>query len=148
MVRQILDQHGAKLIRYAGVSVIGVTTGQSLLFVFYEVFGWRALVANSLAVAIGTIPSYVLNRAWVWKKRSSHSFRAEILPFWGMAFLGLVLSNVLVAIVERRWDSWVLINLANLAAFGVLWIAKYMVLDRVLFRIEEHEPADSCSVPA
>ncbi len=136
MVKQILNEHGAKLLRYAGVSVIGVVAGQTLLFVFYQVFGWPALAANSLAVALATIPSYLLNRAWVWRKAGSHSFGAEILPFWGMAFLGLVLSNVLVHLVEQRWESWVLINLANLSAFGVLWVVKYVVLDRVLFAAE------------
>ena len=136
MVRQILDKHGKRLIRYAGVSVVGVTAGQSLLFMFYEVFGWKAVVANTAAVTLSTIPSYLLNRTWVWKKAGSHSISAEILPFWGMAFLGLILSNVLVAMVEKRWDSWLLINVANLAAFGVLWGAKYMLLDRLLFRVE------------
>lgn len=141
MVRQILDRHGQRLIRYAGVSVVGVIAGQTLLFVFYEVFGWRAVVANTAAVTLSTIPSYLLNRTWVWKKAGAHSIRAEILPFWGMAFLGLILSNVLVAIVEKRWDSWLLINVANLAAFGVLWGAKYVLLDRILFRVElEAEP--------
>lgn len=136
MVRQILDKHGQRLIRYAGVSVVGVTAGQTLLFVFYEVFGWKAVVANTAAVMLSTIPSYLLNRTWVWKKAGSHSISAEILLFWGMALLGLILSNVLVAIVEKRWDSWLLINVANLAAFGMLWVAKYILLDRVLFRVE------------
>ena len=136
MVRRILDQHGARLIRYAGVSVVGVAAGQTLLFLFYGVFGWGAVVANTTAVTLATIPSYLLNRTWVWKKAGAHKLATEILPFWGMAFLGLVLSNVLVAIVEKRWDSWLLINVANLSAFGVLWVAKYMLLDRVLFRPE------------
>lgn len=148
MVRRILDEHGAKLLRYAGVSVIGVTAGQALLFLFYEIAGLRALVANTLAVTIATIPSYLLNRAWVWKKNGAHSIATEILPFWGMAFLGLVLSNVLVTLVEQRWDHWILINLANLTAFGVLWVVKYVVLDRVLFREVEHETIDSETVAA
>lgn len=136
MVRRILTAHGPRLIRYAGVSVVGVTAGQTLLFFFYNVLDWQAVVANSAAVALATVPSYVLNRAWVWKKVGTHKLTTEILPFWGMAFLGLVLSNVLVAFVEARWDSWFLINIANLTAFGVLWIAKYVLLDRVLFRVE------------
>lgn len=133
MVRRILDEHGHKLIRYAGVSVVGVTVGQGLLFLLYGVLGWNAVVANTIAVTLGTIPSYLLNRAWVWKKDSPHSLTREIVPFWGMAFLGLVLSGALVYVVEQRWDSWVLVNGANFAAFGALWVVKYMVLDRVLF---------------
>ena len=107
MVRRILREHWVKLLRYAGVSCIGVTTGQALLFVFYEVLEWEAVVANTVAVAIATIPSYVLNRAWVWGKSGNHSVTTEILPFWGMAFLGLILSNVFVYAVEQRWESWV-----------------------------------------
>ncbi len=133
MVRRILDEHGQKLIRYAGVSVVGVTTGQTFLFLFYRVFGWDAVVANTAAVTIGTIPSYLLNRAWVWGKDHAHSVTREIIPFWSMAFLGLVLSSVLVHLVEQRWENWVLINGANLFAFGLLWIVKYVVLDRVIF---------------
>ncbi|MGI9624284.1 MAG: GtrA family protein [Acidimicrobiales bacterium] len=134
MVRRILDEHGVRLLRYAGVSAVAVTVGQTLLFLFYRVLELDAVLANTMAVTLATIPSYLLNRAWVWQKNSAHSFTTEILPFWGMAVLGLILSNILVHWVEGRWDSWVLINGANLAAFGLLWVGKYMILDRVLFR--------------
>ncbi len=133
MVRRILNEHGAKILRYAGVSCVGVTTGQLLLYFFFATLGWRAVVANTLAVAIATIPNYLLNRAWVWGKSGGHRLGAEILPFWSMAFVGLLLSNVLVRLAEQRWDSWVAINLANLVGFGMIWVVKYVVLDRVLF---------------
>jgi len=123
-------------MRYAGVSVIGVIVGQTLLFMFYEAIGLGATSANVLAVMIGTVPSYLLNRAWVWGKSGSHSVRAEIVPFWGMAVLGLILSTVLVAVVSRYTDAWLMINAANLSAFGSLWLAKYVILDRVLFADE------------
>lgn len=137
MVRRIINNHGRKLLRYAGVSCIGVTAGQLLLFLFYEVVGLRAVLANTAAVAIATIPSYLLNRAWVWGKNGDHSLTAEIIPFWGMAFVGLLLSNLLVHIAEQRSDAWWLINGANFVAFGVVWMAKYVVLDQVLFRHED-----------
>ncbi len=133
MLSKLIEQHGRRLLRYAGVSVIGVICGQTLLFMFYEALGLGATSANVLAVMIATIPSYLLNRAWVWGKSGGHSVRAEIVPFWGMALLGLVLSTVLVSIVHRFSDAWVMINAANLAAFGSLWLAKYVILDRVLF---------------
>lgn len=136
MVRRIIRAHGRKLLRYAGVSCIGVLAGQTLLYVLYDVVELQAVLANTIAVAVATIPSYVLNRAWVWGKSGGHSVSAEILPFWGMAFLGLMLSNVLVHLAEQRTDWWVIINGANLLAFGVLWIAKYILLDRVLFAAE------------
>lgn len=136
MLSKLIEQHGRRLLRYAGVSVIGVICGQTLLFLFYESAGLGATSANVLAVMIATVPSYLLNRAWVWGKSGGHSVRAEIVPFWGMALLGLVLSTVLVSVVHRFSDAWVMINAANLAAFGSLWLAKYVILDRVLFADE------------
>ena len=136
MLTNLIERHGRRLLRYAGVSVIGVVVGQTLLFMFYEAMGLGATSANVLAVMFGTIPSYLLNRAWVWGKTGGHSVRAEIVPFWAMAVLGLVLSTALVAIVHRYSDAWIMINAANLAAFGSLWLGKYVVLDRVLFADE------------
>jgi putative flippase GtrA len=136
MLTKLIEQHGRRLMRYAGVSVIGVIVGQTLLFMFYEAVGLGATSANVLAVMIGTVPSYLLNRAWVWGKSGSHSVRAEIVPFWGMAVLGLILSTALVAVVSRYTDAWLMINAANLSAFGSLWLAKYVILDRVLFADE------------
>lgn len=137
IIEQFFRTNGRKLIRYAGVSCAGVVFGQALLFFLHSVLDWRAVVANITAVAISTIPSYLLNRAWVWGKTGSHSAGAEVLPFWGMAFLGLILSIVLVGYAESRWDSAVMVQLANLSAFGSLWVAKFFVLDRVLFRMDK-----------
>lgn len=136
MVRRILENHGRKLLRYAGVSCVGITAGQLLLYFFFVVLDLRAVLANTLAVAIATVPSYILNRAWVWGKSGGHSVTSEILPFWGLAFIGLMLSNVFVHFAEQRWESWLVVNGANMLAFGLIWIVKYIVLERALFRDE------------
>lgn len=140
--------HGAKLLRYAGVSVIGVICGQTLLFLFNEPLGLSGVMSNVLAVSIATVPSYLLNRAWVWGKTGSHSVSGEMLPFWGMAFLGLLLSTVLVHFAEQTTDHWIWANIANLAAFGVLWVAKFFVLDRVLFAHDGKPAATPLESPA
>lgn len=123
----------AKLARYAAASMVGVVVGQSCLLLFYGVLDLPGVLANFLAVAISSIPAYVVNRYWVWQKRDRNSLRREIVPFWGMAFLGLIVSSIFVAVVDARTDWPVAISAANLAGFGVLWIAKFLVLDKVLF---------------
>ena len=148
MVRRILDEHGHKLIRYAGVSVIGVSTGQLLLFVFYELGGWNAVLANTVAVALGTIPSYVLNRAWVWKKDSPHSLTREILPFWGITLLGLLLSTGFAWYADRTFSSPFAVNLANAFGFGVVWVFKYLLLDRLMFGAHRQGPVEAEPVRA
>jgi putative flippase GtrA len=122
----------AKLAKYAMASMVGVVVGQTSLFVFLGVLDNGAL-ANLFAVAISSVPAYLINRYWVWQKTSSNDLRREVLPFWGMAFLGLVLSTIAVTIVDDRTDWRPAIMAANLAGFGVLWIAKFFVLDKILF---------------
>lgn len=123
----------AKLLRYAMASVVGVVTGQTLLLLFYGVLEWPVVLANIVAVTLSSIPAYLVNRYWVWQKRDTNNFRREVLPFWGMAFLGLILSSLFTYWVDQRTDWPPAIGAANLAGFGVLWIAKFFVLDRVLF---------------
>jgi putative flippase GtrA len=134
----IIDAHRSKFLRYAGVSCVTVPIGQFLLFLFNTGFGWPAAAANLLAVSLASIPAYLLNRRWVWGKRGPHSFVNEVLPFWIMALAGLLLSTLAVAVVASRWDNALAIAAANLLAFGVLWIIRYVIMDQWLFRVIHH----------
>jgi putative flippase GtrA len=129
-----------KFWKYAMTSVVGVIMGQSLIFLFASVLDWSWGWANVAAVAISTVPTYYLSRAWVWQKRGKSSLYAEVVPFWVMTFLGLLLSTIFVVMLERRYpDSKILANVGNVAGFGVLWVAKFFVLDRILFKVtHEH----------
>ena len=64
-------------------SVVGVVMGQSLIFLFAYVLGWSWGWANVTAVAISTVPTYYLSRAWVWQKRGKSSIYAESRPVLG-----------------------------------------------------------------
>jgi putative flippase GtrA len=131
-----------KLARYSAASVVGVAVGQSSLLLFDAGFGLHAALANFLAVAVSSVPAYLINRYWVWQKNDRNNFRREIVPFWGMAFLGLLLSTLFVVVVDDRTDSRLAVQAANLAGFGVLWVAKFMVLDKVLFAEVGRDPAE------
>ena len=63
------------------------------------------------------------------------------MPFWLLSFAGLVLSTLAVALT----DSWLhgshlgeplhtlVILTAHLSGFGLLWVAEFLLLERVLF---------------
>lgn len=134
----------AKLAKYSTASVSGVVTTQIVLAVCLVLIGIGAVTSNVIAVTAGAIPNYLINRAWTFNKRGAHSFTREVLPFWLMAVLGLVLSTIAVAWVSERWgEHFLLVSGTGIAAFGVLWVAKYFVLDRILFapiaHVIEHE---------
>jgi putative flippase GtrA len=142
-VRELIDRYGGKAVRYSMVSVCGVAITQILIFVFYAGLEWPGWVSNFVAVMISSIPAYLLNRAWVWNKRDAHSFSREVAPFWGMALLGLLISTIAVAIVDDYTDAAIFVSLTNIASFGVLWVAKFFILEKVLFKGEHISIAEA-----
>lgn len=141
-----LDEHPTvrKLARYSAASAAGVVASQATLLTCLAVLDWEAVPSNLVAVTVGAIPNYAINRAWTFDKRGPHSLTREVIPFWSMALAGLVLSTVAVAWADGRWDgNLVAVSVANLGSFGVLWLAKFFVLDRILFAPLAHAIEDS-----
>ncbi len=119
------------------VSGVAVPCCQVLLIICHAWVGLTAVVSNIIAVSVSSVPSYLLNRSWVWGKGGRSHLWREVVPFWVMALMGLGLSTLFVS-VAARWSHLTLVVLAaNLAGFGLLWVVKYVVLDRVLFTSRE-----------
>jgi putative flippase GtrA len=149
-----------KLARYACVSVISTSVSLVVLGVLVGTGAMTAGWANVIATSVGTIPSFELNRRWVWGRRGHRSVLAEVGPFCALSFAGLALSTLAVH-TAAGWASsagWgaaaraLAADAANVATFGTLWVLQYVLLDRVLFtsnhrRLDEtdqpvpHEPA-------
>ena len=147
----IAHPSSVKLIKYAGVSVISTVVSQVTLFLTFGVFQLMSEVpANFVANVVATIPSYTLNRRWVWGKGGKSHFWREVVPFWVLSFIGLAFSSVAVWSAGQfarnhhlsHGATSLLVNAANLLAFGLLWVVKYLVYNR-LFHVtpieyEEH----------
>ncbi len=142
---------GKRALRYVATSGFGVVSTQILLFGFQQL-DWRPTVANAVAVSLIAIPAFMLNKYWVWGKRGRAHMRKEVLPFWLFTFAGFVLSTVAVAWVANATKDPEVASLekgnvyavqaANIAGFGVLWVLKYLFLDKIMFGPEHHTPYD------
>jgi putative flippase GtrA len=124
-------------VRFVMVSGVAVPFGQGIFVLCKEGLELNGTVSNLIAVTLSCIPSYLLNRYWVWGKRGRNHFWREVFPFWAMAALGLVLSTIAVWFVDQRTDVTVFLMAANLSAFGLLYIVKFLLLDRVLFKVAD-----------
>src|SRR5687768_15644647 len=93
---------GKKLVRYTMVSIISVIFSQIILAMMFGVFHWTARSANIMATAVGTVPSYELNRKWAWGKKGRGHFLKEVLPFWTLAFIGLAFSTWAAGFAEEQ----------------------------------------------
>ncbi len=134
-----------KLVKYSMVSLISVVVSQVVQFATFYLTH-NGVLSSVVAVAAGTVPSYELNRRWTWRKSGpSHMWR-EIVPFWVMSFIGLVFSTACVYGAEKwaenrdisKAKTALLLNATSLAAFGLLWVGKFLIINHLLFHRDHH----------
>ena len=141
LTRVRADGLARRVVRCFSVSVL--TTGLSLvtLAALTAGFAVTAWIANVGATALGTVVSYRLNRSWVWHRSEASDLWREVLPFWTLSFAGLILSTVFVAVADRSATAAHLapgvhtgvVLVASVAGYAALWLAEFVVLERVLF---------------
>ncbi len=132
---------GQKAIRYSLVSAISVAVNQVALFALFAIAHWTARSSAILASVLAGIPSYYLNRRWTWGKTGRSHLLKEVAPFWVIAFAGLVFStwaadfaeSVAKDVAESRFLQGAIVSGAALAAFGILWVGKFIFFNKVLF---------------
>jgi len=137
LVDFVRAQFDRKHLRYTMVSAVAVGVSTSVLVFCKELLNFSPELSNLVGVSVGCIPSYMLNRSWVWGKRGKSHFWREVMPFWALALLGLILSTLAVYFVSSWNDTTLVTLITNLSAFGILWVAKFMILDSLLFKVAD-----------
>ena len=136
-----------RLMRYSAVSVVATATSLIVLGILVGLVDLPATWSNIIATAVGTVPSFELNRRWVWSSTGRRSLFGQIVPFCALSCTGLVVSTLAVGMTASRtagWSHWshtVAVLMANIAAYGTLWVVQYQMLDRVLFRTSSRDRA-------
>ena len=147
---------GRKVLRYGAASVVNVVVAQIVLAWAFGVLHWTARASAVLAAVVAAGPAYVLARSWVWGRSGRSHLVKEVLPFWGMALLGLALTTWVAGVAEAastdltdsRLGQTVILMGAVFAISGVVWAVKFFVLNGVLFADRApRRPAD-LEVPA
>jgi len=130
----LVDRFRGKAFRYLAVSLIGTVLTQAQIWYYLNQLHWNGALANFVAVMISTFPGYLLSRYWIWGDRDKSSWRREAVPFWVLSLAGLLLSTLFAGLADHFFDSTWIVMLANMAGFGVLWLAKFVILDESLFK--------------
>ncbi len=141
---------GRQLIRYTMVSVISTIVSFGVLAIVFGLHIIKGEVeATVFANVVATVPSYFLNRMWVWKKGGRSHVMKEIVPFWVMSALGIFVSIGGAAVARHigkvhhlsHLEQTLVLLVANLVSFGLFWVLKYMLYNR-LFHVHPVEELD------
>jgi putative flippase GtrA len=139
-----------QLFRYSMVSVVSTAVSFGVLAIVFGVLHLFGAIASTLVANVSaTLPSYYLNRKWVWGKGGRSHLMKEIVPFWAMSAIGIAVSLVGAAIARHigkvnhlsHLEQTAVVLAANVLSFAVFWVLKYMVFNR-LFRVHPLEELD------
>jgi putative flippase GtrA len=134
-----------RLWRYALTSLVATAVSEGTLLGLY---GTHALDASAAAVAAamtGAVPSYAMSRFWIWPEADRRRPGRQASAFWVVALISLGLSSLATGAAAanapsgRGWHMAV-VALAYVGTYGTLWVLKYLVYGRWLFRLPPSEP--------
>lgn len=129
-----------KKLRYAGVSAASVPIGQGLI----QVLGlWldNYAAASLLTAAIVTVPSFFILKYFVWQDTSGENLRRQVLAFWAAMMLAFSLATLFSYAIDHATAGQTTlfrgtaVLCAQLLAFGIVWVGRYLMLDRWLFKL-------------
>ena len=138
------------LLKYTMVSVISTIVSFGVLFLVFGVLKlWGQIASTVFANAVATLPSYYLNRKWVWGKGGRSHLTKEIIPFWSLSAIGIAVSIGGAALARHlsvthhlsHLDQTALVLLANLLSFAVFWVLKFMIFNK-MFHVHTLEELD------
>jgi putative flippase GtrA len=139
---------GKRMFRYTMVSIISTSISFAVLIIIYGVLKlWTQVPSTLISNLTGVLPSYYLNRNWAWGKAGKSHVTREVLPFWIASVLGILASvaaaaearHISIAHHLHHLSSTLLVVGANVLAFSVLWVFKFIVFNRLFHVTPEAE---------
>jgi putative flippase GtrA len=139
---------GLKLIKYTTVSAISALTSIVVLAIVYGVLRlWTEVPSVLFSDIVAGIPSYFLNRQWVWGKSGRSHWWREVLPFWVVSLTGIGFALVTASLARNFAQTHdlphlartVLVVGANVGAFAIVWLLKFMILNRLFRQFADRE---------
>jgi len=148
---------GKKVVRYGMVSAVSALVAFTTLTLVYGVFQlWTEVPSAFFSNIVATFPNYFLNRKWVWGKSGRSHLWREVVPFWVMSITGITLALLTASLARHFSDAHqlghvartVVIVGANTAAFGTLWVLKFMILNRLFRSLPDPESDEEADLPS
>jgi putative flippase GtrA len=138
----VKSDSGKKWIKYGSVSVVAIATSWVTFVIAHNFAGQSLRASNLWAMAISTIPAFLLSRKWVWASDGVISMKREVIPFWVLSLVQAVISQL----VLEAADGWIVSTFAtkptqsavaltlNLSLYGIMWVGKFFFLNNLLFK--------------
>jgi putative flippase GtrA len=128
-----------KVARYGSTSILALAISEATLLLLFANGVVGATSAALLANLSGTIPSYLLSRYWIWPHADRRRAGRQATLYWVVSIISMFISSVVTGQISHHTPKERVLHLCVLASSYllislVLWIAKYIVYERTIFK--------------
>ena len=125
------------------VSLFSAGLSQGGLAVAFGIWRWPIVPSIFFSLGVSIIPAFILSDLVIWRRTVDRGqVRQRAIAFTIVALLGSAIGVVIVWISVRTASHYSLnhtqltlvANLSSIGASGLVWIARYFVLDRFVFK--------------
>jgi putative flippase GtrA len=119
--------------------VVSTLLSQLTLTGMFWLGGVNATEASLVAFVAGAIPNFVLNWKWAWGRSGRPALVRELVPYLaiviggGLAATALttLTDHVLAPLVTDRGARTLVLDVAYLSSYAVLFVLKFALMDKV-----------------
>ena len=135
-----------RLFRYGATSGLALGVSELTLVLVYASGVAGAALASLIANISGTVPSYLLSRYWIWSDSDRAKPGRQVALYWLTSAVSMALtSGAMAAIADAspkgRRAHVIVVGVGFVFVSAFLWIAKYLVYQRVIFKNRASEVA-------
>jgi putative flippase GtrA len=139
-----LRNHSQRLFRYTATSGISLGVSEVCLLALYSTRTFGATSSALLATLAGTIPSYLLSRYWIWSEANRHRVGRQVVLYWATSLASMGITAVGTGLITHAAPGGhrahvLFAGAAFLFMNVLLWVSKYLVYQKIIFR-PHHQP--------
>lgn len=128
----------ARVLRFLALTAFGAPVNFCLYALLLQFTAASAAAATVLAALCVIVPKFVLSKYWVWKQNSSNNLRQEVLIYFAVTASSLAFATYVGWLLERQGATNAMLVFANLGSFTLMWVLRFVVLDRFAFVSPTH----------
>ena len=107
-------------MRYATVGVAGTALDVGSLYVFVDLLHIPVLVAAAISFMLAVVNNFILNKIWTFRNKS-RNFRKQFIKFFIVSVIGLVLTEICMAVFVYLLDIWYIVSKLLTSVIVLMW---------------------------
>jgi putative flippase GtrA len=123
-----------RFFRYALGSAAATVVSAITFALAYRGLDSGPQVASVAAFLSGAAVNFTSNRFWAWSRRQRPGLGRDVAGYAVLAVATALAAAGVTTLTEHHTETWILVEMSYFGTYALMFLLKFVVLDRVLFR--------------